>query len=506
MGGIVIYCVSVFLLFSFYNDLNSIRLIGVGSLIILLCGIIDDIRGLKYSTKFLFQISASLSIIIHYKEYLNNVMIFGFSLPFPLDLIILLIFYVGVINAINWMDGLDGLITGYSLIMFSVIFVLSYQRDDAFLIMLSAAFIGSLLGFTKFNAYPANIFLGDTGSMILGYFLLVSLTEISLSKTTRVLDLTLPIYFLALPIVDTLKVIIIRLLRGSSIFHSDFNHLHHIMLSYKIRHKTTVFFIQIITISFCVVALYYYKTSSLLTIVPFTILSLLIIFIDPILKVLYRVELIRKKIRVYEELPAKLISVLRKFIYKASFLLLFILGLLSFPLHIEINSSYLLILLIAELVLLSLALFQKSYKEPFIHWNVFFNFTIYFWLYNIIKYNDQSNLLLLSYLSNAYFIYCFAGFTLILLLFLTARHKIIPADYLFLRGTDLTIIVFILITFILRVFIGGPLIIIFSSSMLMAFIFYLWYKVYIVITPSRGRYLFYGSFALPSLALISMLF
>ncbi len=234
MGGIVIFIVVMLLIFSFFPDLNSIRLLIVSALLISVCGTLDDILTTKWHVKFLFIFIASMFLITYFSPSFSTLKLLGVTLPSPLDYIVLCVFMVGVINSVNLLDGLDGLASGFSLLVFSMFFVLANILQDELLMVSMAALAGTLLGFLNYNAHPAKIFLGDTGSLLLGFFLLFSSVSISNKLSLDELDLTFAIIVLGVPIIDTLKVMLTRILKKKNPFHPDKTHIHHVIFDNKI--------------------------------------------------------------------------------------------------------------------------------------------------------------------------------------------------------------------------------------------------------------------------------
>jgi len=167
MGGLVIFSISMLLIFIFYTDLNSIRLVIFALLLITVSGTIDDVMGLRWKSKIIFQIVSALLILPYLLTFLDSVRIFGLLLPAPVGFIILVIFMVGVVNSINLLDGLDGLASGFSLLTSLLFFSISLFTDNILVTTFSAALAGSLIGFLVYNAHPAKIFMGDTGSLFL---------------------------------------------------------------------------------------------------------------------------------------------------------------------------------------------------------------------------------------------------------------------------------------------------------------------------------------------------
>ena len=174
MGGIIIFAAIFIITFAFYQDIYSKIFFIAGAIIAFGLGCVDDIKGVKWQIKFIFQsVVAALLILSLNANGLTVIKFFGFTLLTGINYLVLFILIVGLLNAFNFMDGLDGLLSGYSLIIASMCFLLNIGNEFSFICYLSAAIIGTTLGFLKFNANPAKIFLGDSGSMTLGYFISV---------------------------------------------------------------------------------------------------------------------------------------------------------------------------------------------------------------------------------------------------------------------------------------------------------------------------------------------
>jgi len=291
LGGILIYFVVFFLLLTFYNDLNSIRFIIIGSFILAATGFIDDYLEMAWKYKLLVQVIISLFVINHFLTAINKITIFEITLPFPLNFIILFLFILGVINALNFMDGLDGLVSKFSFSIFALYFVLGFLLNNAFIMFISITFSGALLGFIIYNAYPARIFLGDCGSMTLGLFLVATCIQVSLTKYSGNLNLTPAVFILALPVIDAIKVVFIRIINRKSPFLPDQNHLHHQILKNCSKPKLTVIILQAISLVFLVAVLFYFIGNYLVAYSLF-IAGLVVVFtISPAIKLIAKISL-----------------------------------------------------------------------------------------------------------------------------------------------------------------------------------------------------------------------
>lgn len=226
----------------------------IGMSVILVFGVWDDRRDLDYRIKFLGQLIAALVVVV-YGEVRIETLPFGASqtlspsLSIPLTVFALL----GITNAINLADGLDGLAGGTTLLSLGAIALLGYLQNDLSVVMIALAVIGSILGFLRFNTHPARIFMGDGGSQFLGFSvgaLVIMLTY----DTHSALSSALPLLLLGLPILDTLMVMTQRLLERRSPFSPDKNHIHHKLLERGLDHYEAVFLIYAVQASLVLAA------------------------------------------------------------------------------------------------------------------------------------------------------------------------------------------------------------------------------------------------------------
>ncbi len=239
LGGISIYLgfilalLSGMLLAKFSgNVLEGKHLLGImlGSSIVLILGVFDDFRGIKPLVKLVWQILAAGLVILFgvsigfVSNPLNGLFALGL-LGIPLTLF----WIVGMTNAINLIDGLDGLAAGVTAISAGTLFFVALRTHQisAALVMLSLC--GASLGFLRYNFYPARIFLGDSGSYLLGFLLAVA-SVIGVFKTTLVVALIIPVMILGVPIFDTMFAIGRRLSEKRSPFAADDKHIHHMLL------------------------------------------------------------------------------------------------------------------------------------------------------------------------------------------------------------------------------------------------------------------------------------
>ena len=217
--------------------INGLRGYFLGLSLLLLVGFLDDFKELGHRQKFLAQIFASVLLI-----YFSKVSLLSFGDLLGLGSIdlpdipwiiwgVTVFCVVGVINAINLIDGLDGLAGGVSFIAFVTFAAHASMAGDEALLLVNLALAGAVLGFLRFNWYPSSLFMGDAGSLCLGFslaFMALALTQGSQGHVRPVCALLV----LAVPITDTLTVIGKRVLRGESPFKADHYHLHHIFMRY----------------------------------------------------------------------------------------------------------------------------------------------------------------------------------------------------------------------------------------------------------------------------------
>ncbi len=248
------------------SDLPRLRLLGLGAgaALLLAVGVWDDRFGMRATPKFLVQIAAAaLAIgcgfqIDHVTEPVTRQ-----TMHFPPWLVwaVTGIWIVGVTNAINLIDGLDGLATGVSAIIAGTLTVIAAQSGHPLSLCLGVALAGALMGFLPYNFPPARLFLGDTGSLFIGYTL--ALLALEGYQRITVLTFVVPLLALAVPILDTGLSILRRLRRGASIFSADRLHMHHRMLDTHGDTRGAVLQFYLITACFSLLALSFTRLSGL---------------------------------------------------------------------------------------------------------------------------------------------------------------------------------------------------------------------------------------------------
>ncbi len=235
-------------------QMNSIL---IGSFIVILTGVIDDIKPIKAWQKFLGHIIAACVLVFYGNFLLNNITAFGFSFDFGVLAYPLTIFFiVACTNVINLIDGIDGLSGGISSIFYLTIGIIGYAqgRSGSLVMLLTFIMLGSTLGFLVHNFYPAKIFAGDCATFMGFIISIITLLEF---KGPALISFFIPLMILAIPILDTLFAIIRRALKHQPIFSADRQHLHHQLLGMNFSQRATVLIIYGIDICFAVASIIY---------------------------------------------------------------------------------------------------------------------------------------------------------------------------------------------------------------------------------------------------------
>lgn len=239
---------------------NSVQMnsILIGSFIVILTGIIDDIKPIEAKPKMIGQLLAASSIVFYGNILLTHITVFGNVIEFGLLAYpITLIFIVACMNIINLIDGLDGLSGGISSIFYLSVIVICFfmNRTTGLEFSLALIMLGSTLGFLIHNFNPARIFAGDSGALFMGF--IIAVISLLGFKTTVLTSVFIPLMILAVPILDTLFAIIRRLIKHKPISSADKEHLHHQLLKMNFSHRTTVLIIYGINILFATASILY---------------------------------------------------------------------------------------------------------------------------------------------------------------------------------------------------------------------------------------------------------
>ena len=203
-----------------------------GALAVHLVGLVDDIRPMRARWKFLAQIVVACGVFV------AGLRVTTLSLPFVgtvelggvVGMLFTVLWFVGITNAFNLIDGLDGLAAGAALFALTTMFVVASSNGLIGAATVTIILAGATVGFLCFNFYPASIFLGDSGSLFLG-FMLAGIGLLGSQKSPTVIAVAIPIVSLGLPVLDTALAVARRFLRGQPIFTADRAHIHHRLLS-----------------------------------------------------------------------------------------------------------------------------------------------------------------------------------------------------------------------------------------------------------------------------------
>lgn len=275
--------VGIFLSFLFGYMLfgrHSIKMnsILIGSFIIVLTGIIDDINDLRASRKLLGQLAAASVIVFYGKIVLTDISIFGLYFAFgKLSELVTLFFVVACTNIINLTDGLDGLSGGITSIFYITTGIICYfqSRFNTLEMTLTFIMLGSTLGFLLHNFYPAKIFAGDC-TQFMGF--MIAVISLLGFKTTALTSLFVPLTILGLPILDTLFAVIRRTIKGQPIFSADKQHFHHQLLGMNFSQRTTVLIIYAITVLFALTSIFYVLKISKSAVIIYIVLTVVFVW------------------------------------------------------------------------------------------------------------------------------------------------------------------------------------------------------------------------------------
>ena len=218
----------------------------IGGFICFLIGLADDIFNISPWIRLILQIIVA-SICWNYGLKVEQLDFSWLNIDNNLtidnsfiSLSITIMWIVGTINAINWMDGIDGLASGLTTIISAFIIIIGLSFDNQTVVLIASSLLGSSIGFLRYNSFPAKILMGDGGSYLYG-FLLASLSLLLTSNDNGYLNLNIGFPLLALPILDMSYVIFKRLINNKSPFHPDSNHFHHRIMRVGLNQKFTVF-------------------------------------------------------------------------------------------------------------------------------------------------------------------------------------------------------------------------------------------------------------------------
>lgn len=280
LGGLGIFLTFLFgyMLFGVQSiQMNSIL---IGSFVIVIVGVIDDISPIGAKTKLIGQIIAAAVVLFYGGIMLDKITVLGMHVNFGwMTYPLTVLFIVGCINIINLIDGLDGLSTGTCSIFYCTIGIIAFMKASFGGLDVSLAFImlGASLGFLVHNFHPAKIFSGDSGSMFQG-FMIATISLLGF-KTITMTSFFIPVLLLGIPILDTLFAIIRRILKKEPIYKPDKEHLHHQLLKLGLSHRDTVLAIYAMNMLFAFASIIYTINDKTLGTIIYIVILILILFI-----------------------------------------------------------------------------------------------------------------------------------------------------------------------------------------------------------------------------------
>lgn len=289
MGGLAIFIgvIAGYFATGLYNE--KITAISIGGILIIMLGILDDIYELSAKIKFFAQVIIA-SIVVS-----TGLTIDFISIPLVVEKLqlgwlsypITILWIVAITNAINLIDGLDGLAAGISSIGIATVAIMAMFAGKELILALALIVLGSTIGFLFYNFHPAKIFMGDTGALFLGYSISI-LSLLGLFKSVTLFSFVIPIIILGVPIFDTAFAILRRFINKQPISAPDKAHLHHKMMALGLSHKNTVLVLYAVSILFSILAVI---LSSATIWVSITIIFCLLILIHLIAEVVGVVDI-----------------------------------------------------------------------------------------------------------------------------------------------------------------------------------------------------------------------
>ena len=503
IGGFLLFA-SILISFIFYGDYaNNYKLLSA-FLIISFVGIYDDIKDMRWYFKLGLQFISSFFIISQLGGDTLTVSFIGLEVSGILSVILLSCFIVGAMNSINLLDGIDGLVGGFTLIICGILIPLAYVGHNNFVIYLAVATVGGIIAFLKYNSPPASIHLGDSGSLIVGFILIVSSLLVAKAPETNTFDLSFVFIMLSIPIIDMVRVSLNRLRKGISPFEADLTHLHHKFLA-QISVANTSFFVLIITIFNAIFALLYFRSHNYIFFI-LAIASTLFLTLEGHYKLIVIpsarfVVSSFLKINKWEHLGH---NVKLAFLAILTFVALFTL-VANIPQNSYLVQADLINLLVALVIIFSVSLYYSIVSKLYYHVLFFLNINIYLVL-------SQENFSQTNFgLHNMYHaaglldisgpLIVILSFSIIsfLNLVLTKNQKGFASIF------DINILYVVILSILfdeVQIFsFLGP----FNTIIRISFMLYLWYRLLDTIFPKLTKYLYFLSFAIPVIALLKLI-
>lgn len=279
MGGLGIYLAYIIVVLATQKMNMQLAGLLLGSTILVVLGIFDDMKDLNAKFKLLIQILAAVIVMAFGVriEFMTNVFGGGAIYLDILSLPITLLWIVGITNAINLIDGLDGLAGGIATIAALSMAVVGWIYGQYLMASMAIILAGATMGFLRYNFHPAKVFMGDTGSLFLGFNLSV-LAIMGVAKSVTFISLAAPVLVLGVPIFDTFFAILRRKMNHKPIFAADKDHLHHRLLGMGFSHRKTVLIIYAISffLALSAILITYLSTAEAVAVVAIVLSVILI--------------------------------------------------------------------------------------------------------------------------------------------------------------------------------------------------------------------------------------
>jgi UDP-GlcNAc:undecaprenyl-phosphate/decaprenyl-phosphate GlcNAc-1-phosphate transferase len=285
-GGIAIFSGIIFSLL-FWEKLDSIQFILVSLVIVFFVGVIDDLLGLSPYKKIIGQVIAILILIYLGKIQINSMhgVLGVYELPDIIATLFTVFVVIVITNGFNLIDGVDGLASGIGVIASLGFGVMAYLMNQTDMAIIAFSLLGALLAFLKYNFHPARLFMGDTGSLVVGMVLSVlAINLIHSGVVTETIHFPnkgplIAIIFLATPLFDSLRVFVVRIIYGKNPLYAGREHIHHALLDLGFGHKKTALALYLMSIlliagSYFLLELNINTSIAILALVSFIILMI----------------------------------------------------------------------------------------------------------------------------------------------------------------------------------------------------------------------------------------
>ena len=270
-GAGIFFVLSIFLVLLLFDleYLKTYYYIYLSIAIVFIVGVWDDLKSISPKMKFIFIFFATLLLYVNDFAIYSLGTYFGYELLLPSWFVLPFTFFAiaGYTNALNLMDGLDGLAASISMVMFITFFAIGYEHHDSLLITLSSFFIITLIPFLWFNWNPAKVFMGDSGSLSLGMAIVI--------LTIQAVEYITPasvLFIIAMPLLDTFIVMTRRIQRHISPFKADKNHMHHFLFKVKEDVRYTVIIFTLMQAVFSIIGYQVREENNLLSLMLFLLL------------------------------------------------------------------------------------------------------------------------------------------------------------------------------------------------------------------------------------------